>query len=408
MKTHSSAVSVAVVSAVLALAASGVADAQAKQSITKVVVKQVQAAQAAIKASKWAECMTQLKLADAAAGKTAYDDFAVSELLGFCAIRTGDYSTAARALEQGLNSGLLAQDQMPSRVRALSQVNYQLKNYPKSIEFGNRAIKGGFADNDIYVLVAQAHYIQGDYKSTLRFVENWVEDQEKRGQTPKENALQLILSSCIKLDNTECTTRALERLVARYPKDEYWQNLMQAVLRSDVPDRVMLNVYRLASDVNSMRRADDYIEMAQLSLEAGLPGEAQSMLELALSKKIISEQRDVDRSNRLLATAKTQAATDRATLAKQEKDAGVAKTGDAEVRLGQAYLSYGMNAQGLAAIQRGIAKGGLKNAAEAQLSLGIAQMRAGNKSDAIKAFRATSGDPTLARVGSLWALHAQQ
>lgn len=408
MKTRSSAVSVAVVSAVLALVASGVAGAQAKQSITKVVVKQVQAAQAAIKASKWAECITQLKLADAAAGKTPYDDFAVSELLGFCAIRTGDYSTAARALEQGLNSGLLAQDQVPSRVRALSQVNYQLKNYPKSLEFGNRAIKGGFADNDIFVLVAQAYYIQGDYKSTLRFVENWVEDQEKRGQTPKENALQLILSSCIKLDNSECTTRALERLVARYPKDEYWQNLMQAVLRSDVPDRVMLNVYRLASDVNSMRRADDYIEMAQLSLEAGLPGEAQSMLELALSKKIISEQRDVDRTNRLLATAKTQAATDRATLAKQEKDAGAAKTGDAEVRLGQAYLSYGMNAQGLAAIQRGLAKGGLKNAAEAQLALGIAQMRAGNKGDAIKAFRATSGDPTLSRVGSLWALHAQQ
>ena len=83
------------------------------------------------------------------------------------------------------------------------------------------------------------------------------------------------------------------------------------------------------------------------------------------------------------------------------------KTGEADVRIGLAYLSYGQLPQALAAIQRGIGKGGLKNPAEAQLLLGIAQLRSGNKAEAVKAFKAVSGDPTLTRLGNLWALRAQ-
>jgi tetratricopeptide (TPR) repeat protein len=402
--------SVAVWAASLAMAGGPVSAQQKPKppSISKGIVKQVQAAQAAIKGSKWGECVSQLKQADGVAGKTPYDDHAINELLGFCAIRTNDYSTAAKALEVGLNSGFLEQDQVPSRVRALAQVNYQIKNYAKAIEFGNRAVKGGFADADMYTLIAQAYYIQNDYKGTLKFVSDWVADQQKRGQTPREGALQLMLSSCLKLEDDACTTRALEKLVAAYPKDEYWQNLMRSMFRSGGNDKTMINVYRLATEVNAMRRPEDYTEMAQLSIESGVPGEAQSVLESAFAKKVFADQRDIDRNNRLLATAKAQAATDKASLAKQEKDASAAKTGEADLRIGQAYMSYGQIPQAVAAIQRGIAKGGLKNPSEAQLLLGMAQLKAGNKSEAIKAFKAVSGDEVMTRLGNLWALHAQQ
>ncbi len=392
---------------VIGLAVGPASAQEKKQSVSKAVAKPLQAAQTAIKASKWQECLSQLRQADGVGGKTPYDDFAVSELLGFCAIRVNDYGTAARALEKGLESGFLPADQVASRVRALSQVNYQIKNYAKSIEFGNRAIKGGFADGDMYTLVAQAHYIQGDYKTSRKFLEDWIGDQEQKGQAPREGALQLLLSSCIKVEDDNCTTRTLERLVARYPKDEYWQNLMRSLFRTGGSDSTMLHVYRLATEVNAMRRADDYTEMAQLAIEQGVPGEAQSALEAAFAKKFFTETRDIDRNQRLLASAKTQATADKANLAKDEKVAAAAKAGEPDVRIGLAYLSYGQFPQALAAIQRGIGKGGLKNPAEAQLLLGIAQLRSGNKAEAIKAFKAVKGDDTLGRLGNLWALRAQ-
>ena len=118
---------------------------------------------------------------------------------------------------------------------------------------------------------------------------------------------------------------------------------------------------------------------------------------------------DKSAAQAILATAKTQAAGDRATLAKQEKDIAAAKTGDPDVKLGLAYLSYGQFPQAVAAIQRGIAKGGLKRVtdAEAQLALGVAQLRAGDKSAASSTFAAVKGDETQLRLARLWALRAK-
>jgi tetratricopeptide (TPR) repeat protein len=377
-------------------------------SVSKAVAKTLIAAQTAMNAKKFPECVAKAREADVAAGKTDFDDFQINQILSFCAIRLNDYGTAAKALEQSLNSPHMPQDEVPQRVRALSQVNYQLKNYGKAIEYGNRAIKGGFADADMYTLVGQAYYIQNDYKTTQKFVGDWVSDMEKRGQKPREGALQLLLSSCLKLDDGTCVTRSLERLVANYPKDEYWQNLMQSLLGSGATDKVMLNIYRLAAEVNAIRRGSDYTEMAQIALDQGSPGEAQAALEQAIGKKLFTEQRDIDRNNRLLAAAKTRATEDRATLAKQDKEALADKAnGELDVKLGQAYLSYGQYPQAVAAISRGITEGKLKNPAEAQLLLGISQLRAGNKAEAEKAFKAAKGDDVLTRLGALWALRAQ-
>jgi hypothetical protein len=61
----------------------------------------------------------------------------------------------------------------------------------------------------------------------------------------------------------------------------------------------------------------------------------------------------------------------------------------------------------VAAIQRGIAKGNASDPAEAQLVLGIAQLKAGNKAEAAKAFRGVKGDADLQRVAKLWSLRAR-
>ena len=61
---------------------------------------------------------------------------------------------------------------------ALAQVNYQIKNYDKAIEFGNRAVKGGYARRTtLYTLVAQAYYLKDDYSTTQQFVESYVESR---------------------------------------------------------------------------------------------------------------------------------------------------------------------------------------------------------------------------------------
>jgi hypothetical protein len=107
-------------------------------------------------------------------------------------------------------------------------------------------------------------------------------------------------------------------------------------------------------------------------------------------------------------TSQKLADTDRAGLSKFEAEAKAAKAGEADVRLGQAYLSYDEAEQAVTAIQRGIAKGGLRNADEAQILLGIGLLRLGRKDDAVAAFKATKGtDARLGDLARLWSLRAR-
>ena len=50
----------------------------------------------------------------------------------------------------------------------------------------------------------------------------------------------------------------------------------------------------------------------------------------------------------------------------------------------------------------------MKSEPEAHLLLGIAQLKAGHKDDAVKSFHAVKGDATLERLANLWSLHAKQ
>jgi tetratricopeptide (TPR) repeat protein len=391
------------------LAPTGSAWAQEKPKVSKAVAKPLKAAQDAMNAKKFQEAIAKLKEVQAIPGKNPYDEYLINEFLGFSYVRTKQFAEAARHLEESFNSPYFDQSQTASRVNALAQVNYQLKNYDKAIEFGNRAIKGGFADEDMYTLVGQAYYIKGDYKGTLRFMNNYVDSIEKRGGTPKEQLLELIMSSCIKLDDAECTTAALERLVARYPKPIYWQNLMSTLFQAQNTDKQQLHIYRLASEVDVLKRPEDYTEMAQLAIEQGSPGEAQRILEEGIKKNVFTEQRDKDRNTRLLESAKRQAATDKASIPKMEKEAQSPNaTADRLIGLGIAYLSYQQYDKAADAFSRAIAKGSLKNPDEAHMYLGIAQLKQQNKEEAVKAFRSVKADPKLSRIASLWALHAQQ
>ena len=375
------------------------------QKVSPAIAKTLQSAQNASKARKWAQCLADLKTADAAAGKTAYDSFIINELTAFCALSSNDIATATRAYEENLASPFAA-DKIAQRTRDLAKIYFNARNYAKTVEIGRNAIKGGYADADTYLVIAQSYYQQNDYKNARDFVGNWIRDLEKRGQRPKENAIQIYVTSCMRLKDEACTASGFEKLVTYYPNPAGWANLMQSLFATR-NDAAAFNAYRLATEVGAMRTGDDYTEMAQRAFEKGLPGEAQSTLEAAFARKVFTEKRDIDRNTRLLGTAKERAAADRASLAKRDKDAAAGKSADADLLVGQAYLSYGQYANAVTAIQRGIAKGNATDPAEAQLVLGIAQLKAGNKAEAAKAFRAVKGDADLQRVAKLWSLRAQ-
>jgi tetratricopeptide (TPR) repeat protein len=380
-----------------------------KQTVSKDLAKPLKAAQDLLGQKKYADALAKLKEAEGNPKKTPFDQHYINEMEGVAYAKTNNYAEASKAFEAEINDGFMEEKDVPGRVKAVAQINYQLKNYDKAIEYGNRAIKGGYADDEMVTLVGQSYYLKGDWKGTIKFEDGLIDQAMKDGKTPKNEALQLALSSCIKLQDTECQNRELERLVAYYPKIEYWQQLLYTLYTApNQSDKSTLQVLRLMSEVDAINRPDDYTEMAQLAIEQGSPGEAQHVLEKAFSKNLFTDARQKDKNTRLLESAKKAATADLATLPKVQQDADAAPTGDKDVGVGLAYLGYQQYDKAIDALSKGISKGGVKNEAEARLLLGIAQLRGGHKDDAVKTFHSVKGDPNLERLATLWGLHAKQ
>ncbi|HEX4387050.1 MAG TPA: hypothetical protein VH109_00320 [Steroidobacteraceae bacterium] len=373
-------------------------------------------AQEALQAKKWQDALAKIREAQAAPDKNPYDVYVIHEFACQANVGAGQYAEAAKECEAWVSDTQYVQEsEKPKIIKILLSLNYQLKNYDKAIEFGQQAIKGGFATEEDKNTVAQAYYLKGDWKNAQKAEDALIDTEIKAGQTPKEQQLALVLNSCIKLDDKACQEHTMERMVAYYPKPEYWSQLLFTVLQqASGNDTNTMETYRLMFDVDVLKTPGDYNEMAQMALEQGSPGEAVRVLEKGFSSGIFTEQRIKERNQRLLDSAKKTAASDQASLAKAEKDADAATTGTKNVALGLAYLGYQQYDKAIERLNKGITKGGLKNDADAKLLLGIAQFKAGHKDDAQKTWKTvkgdggTKGEPVLERLAYLWGLHAKQ
>jgi tetratricopeptide (TPR) repeat protein len=141
----------------------------------------------------------------------------------------------------------------------------------------------------------------------------------------------------------------------------------------------------------------------------GVPGESQRIVQKGVESGVLKtdDKTEQGRYDRLLAAAKKQADADRASLSQQAKEAEKSAQGQAEVGLGQAYLSYGQVDEAIASLERGIKKGGVTDTDEAQISLGIAHLKKGQKEQAQQAFKAVKAGSKWADLAELWNVRAQ-
>ena len=378
------------------------------QKLTRDVGLKLQAAQKEVQKGHYAKALGLLDQASAMPKQTPYSRHVATQLYVYAYERTHDYAKLAPKLEELRSDAYASPAEQKQYTTALAQIFYQLHNYPKAIQYGTEAIQKGWADAQMPVLVGQAYYLQGNWRGTIQFEKSLINAAIKRGQKPSKQALQLVQSSCQHLNDNACLLDSIEQLVIYYPKPQYWQFLIYKTLQTVKSDSNLLEAYRLAFDVGVMQQPHEFTDYAELAIEANDPGEAEMVLDKALKANVFTTKNKRAKAERLLADAKRRAAKDLGGgLASTAAVAAKQRTGESDVRVGLAYFGYQKYDQAVQLFSQGIAKGGLRNPAEAHLLLGIAQLKAGNKPAALKAFRAVKGNTVLQRLASLWSLKAR-
>jgi tetratricopeptide (TPR) repeat protein len=374
--------------------------------ISKKISKQMNAAIESLKGQRWQEVLDKTREAQAEPSpKNPYDEYWIHNLAGKAHTGLKQYREATTEFEIIKDTPCMTEPERGDFLKLLTKIYYQLDDYPKVIETGTRSLAIA-PEADLSLIVGQAYYITKDFENARKVMDGVVAKLEAEGKAPDEQTLRLIHGSCISLRDDACATTQYEKLVKFYPKPEYWQNLVNTLFNDKKStDKHQVNVMRLAMHVNAINEPSKFEEVAQISLDQGLPGEAQALIEDAMNRKLFTDPRIAERNKGLLARAKTAAAGDKATLAQQETAAKANAVGNADVKVGAAYLSYGDNAKAIEALQRGISKGGVRDPDEAGILLGIAYLRSGNKPEAAKAFGTVSKDPTMTRIARLWLLN---
>lgn len=382
------------------------AKAAETQQVSAKVGKPLKKAQELMAAKQWKEALAKTKEVAAMEGKNPAEEAIINEMLAYCMMNLKDYSGAVSVYETMLAAGQFKPEDVPKRVLTMSQIYFALKNYPKSIQYGERYLKDAGTDLEVLRQVAQAYFLQNDLAKTEVYTQRLIDTAKKQGKPVEEDWLKLLMSSQHKQNKKVEVIATLERLLASYPNDQYWSDMFTYLLQgSSFSDGENIIYLRLVQQAN-MLQPDEYIELAELSLAITNPGEAKAILEEGFTKGVLGKGESKDRDLKLLAMARTQAAEDLNSLPSIEKEAAAKPTGEALVKVGEAYLGHGKYENAIAAFTKGLAKGGIKNKDETNLNLGIAYLRLNKSAEAIQAFNAVPATSKLALMSRLWVIQA--
>lgn len=338
-------------------------------------------------------------------GKSAYEESVTNEFKSACLMQLKDYAGVAKIYETMLAANQVPADQVAQRTITLAELYLSLGDYSKGIENYEKYLKNNSATPDVTLGLMKAYFRKGDYKNSVEYAQKVIKQAEQAKKPVDKEWLQILGYSYSKLGNNAAYADVLGKLIELYPSPEYWNDMLK-ITRNEVTfsDREKIEYYRLKKTVGVMT-AEEYNEMAELSLSLLDSGDAKAALEAGIAAGVVPAS---ERTTKLLNRAKADATADLATLDATAKEAAGKPNGEPLAKIGAAYLGHGLNEKAIAAIQSAIAKGGLKSVDESYVRLGVANLNLGKKPEAIKAFQSVSDKSNLARVAKLWIVHAKK
>lgn len=350
--------------------------APAEAAVRSVVGKPLNEAKSLAASGSYSAALARVSAAEAVPNLTPEERSVISAMRQYIEVKSGTGALGGKAK--------IAND-------------YNAKRYRDVISDGEQLRRSGALDGNSMQIVAQAYYLLGDYHGCSRYIVN------NFGSGAGEEVMKLQMRCAYESQDNDAMRTALETLVSRTNKPEYWSQLLNtAQSTKGLSDHQTLDIYRLRLLTNTISKADDYNLLAQLALQLGFAGEAQAVVEKGIANKVLTG----DRTTRLLTMAKNQAGANATKNAQALAAANAASNGDALVKLGEDAWGQGHYPDAIKLIQTGIQKGPTDKD-NALIRLGVAYFSAGQKEQAVRSFEKADGDPKQKIIAHLWAIFAR-
>lgn len=373
-------------------AASAQAAAPAAIKLSKKASKAIIALQTAVKANDTANIAARASEAEAVA-ETSEDRYAIGKLELDAARAAKNTEAAARAADYIAASNYLPKAQVASVYNSLGVDFFNAKNATRATAMFQKGLAVDPSNAESLRLLAETQNASGNAADAVANFQRAMQQSLASGQKLPEDSFKRAVQAAYTSKSPSAVEISRQWAIA-YPSAESWRNAI-AIYRNMMHPNVQgsLDLLRLMRAAGALTTNGDYTLLATTAAEQGNFAEAQAVMDEGLANKRVTPSDPIARDT--LAGLKTKPKAHAADL---EAAAKSAPTGAALLRVGDRFYGIGDYSRAADLYRQSIAKGA--DASLANLHLGMALARAGDKVGATAALNAVSG--TNAEIAKYW------
>jgi tetratricopeptide (TPR) repeat protein len=380
------------------------APAPAPPKLSKPVAAALQEAQKLQQAGDNAGSLAKIAEAEAFPTPTPDDTYMTSALRLNAAIAMKDNDAIEKSLTKMLATGKVSADNEPKFLKTVGSLALARKDYATATNAFEKLVKLNPNDSEGIIGLAELYYAQKQSSKAIDSITQAIAVSKAAGQAAPESWYRRRLAIAYDGKQGPAIQASALDLVRAYPNAVNWRDAV-IITRDSFPaldDQTELDFLRLQMATGSLAGERDYVEYADTALTRGYPGEASAVVAegirknaLVASKPLIAE---------LKKTADGKVAADKASLPGLEKD--IKANPKIALVTGDAYYGYADYAKAAGLYKQAVGAANVDQAT-ANLRMGMALAKAGDKAGATKAFESVTGGPREA-LAKYWLVYLNQ
>jgi tetratricopeptide (TPR) repeat protein len=355
--------------------------------------------QTAVNKADYASVPAKVAAAQAVAS-TPDDKYAIGQLQLKAAIGQKDNAAMAAAVDTIANSGFVDAATSSKLYASLGTTFYNNKQFDQASAAFQKAVTINPQNAEVYSLLGEAKFAQGQKAEAASDFQRAVQMSSAGGQKPDENLLKRAVAVAYEARSPLAVDLGRE-LAAAYPSPEAWRNGIAIYRNYNHPDvEGTLDLLRLMQATGAMTSPGDYALYAESAADQSNFNEAQAVIDAGIAAHVVdpSNPQFRDIVTGLKGKPKTTAADLEAAVKMSPSPVNL-------LHIGDRYYGMGDYAKAADIYRQVLTKPGADKDV-ANLHLGMALARAGDKAGATAALNAVGG--TRSDIAKYWLVYVQQ
>lgn len=337
----------------------------------KVYEQLARAQTAADEAGNVEEAIAILKeVEDKSHSMNAYEKAMMYNFFGFIYYNNEDYDKALTSFAKVVEQQPIPEKFEMTTLFSLAQLNLMQGNYADTITYLERweSLNTGPIPPKNKVIKAQAYYQNKQYDEAADWITQAIHDHEEEGMIPDEGWLILQRAVFYELKQPEKVKDVLIKMVKLFDEPKYWIQL--AGMYGELgEERKQLAIMETAYQRGFVETSADIFNMAQLYYYHRVPYKGAKLMEQAMQDGALEKNlRNLKFLGQSWSLAKEQ---DKAIPVMMEA-AALSENGELDAQLAQILLNEERFDDAIAAVDRAVEKGDLRNPGLVYLIKGMA------------------------------------